>query len=279
MNRYIDYEIVKVTKKGKVKIRITEQSHRGGDFMPGNNEFVASNKLQLKSVNYPDYARFGCVKFCFLRGNNSSADNDIITFPGNNAFKLFVEAVQEYNQIDNPKMPYKLGDVFFDSLLRKFITLDKIIENKNLMFGDTKYIAVIDGRFKSYVPSTEFEKRFYQVDLSDFIVKSKETKNRRHIEYAIVDVSESGNVQIQITEQNHRGDDFVPSNTRKFVASNKLILASYNYPEYYTCDHIELPMICMRGTLKAYDNDILIIPLHIFKLFKVAVSEYNQKFG
>ena len=84
------------------RVVITEQTHRYCNFGDTNHNgesnnryFKAINGLVLESSSCPDAASKYDI---FVRGYDTQFDNDELLFPTNISFKIFCEAVDEYNK-------------------------------------------------------------------------------------------------------------------------------------------------------------------------------------
>lgn len=81
-----------------VLARIVEQTHIRSHFGEKNDRFQCKNGTNLVSVSYPEIMN---DKFC-MRGNKISK-NDTVLYFTKERFKIFSEAVKEYNRFFSGK--------------------------------------------------------------------------------------------------------------------------------------------------------------------------------
>ena len=101
---------------------------------------------------------------------------------------------------------------------------------------------------------------------------------RKHIKLECQKVF-GDNVAFRIVEQTHRDKAFgndVGTCNHLFVASNGIVLKSYDFPEY--CGVLKKGVF-LRGLTKGLDNTLLCAPLADFNLIAAAVREYNKFFS
>jgi len=111
----LELEIVKkVVDEGSewYEVRIKNQTHRSGDFSyDGRFEFVAKNKMKIRSVGCPQWKPFENI--LFVRGYDKSKDNNILSMSVDD-YKKVMEAVKEYNETFGPIMSDMIDDNLFE---------------------------------------------------------------------------------------------------------------------------------------------------------------------
>jgi hypothetical protein len=91
MNGY-KYIWIDVNEKALTS-RIIEQSHRNSVFGKNGDEFRASNGMVLRSMARPVKGESAI----WMRGDDTSRDNDLLNFFSKKELYGFIEAVSEYN--------------------------------------------------------------------------------------------------------------------------------------------------------------------------------------
>lgn len=96
--RHIELAVIKV-EGDQVTFRIAEQTHRGERFTPNGGQFKSSCGYFLIADTYPGFRDDYTGKILFVRGYDSSKDDNKITVSLFH-FALIMEAVTEYNETD-----------------------------------------------------------------------------------------------------------------------------------------------------------------------------------
>jgi len=110
----LELEIVeKVVGDGSewYKVCVKKQTHRQEEFGPRGFEFIAKNKIRLRSVGCPQWKPY--ERMMFVRGYDTYKDDQTVSISVGD-YRLLSEAVKEYNETFGPKMSDIIDDNLFE---------------------------------------------------------------------------------------------------------------------------------------------------------------------
>jgi hypothetical protein len=110
----LELEIVKkVLGEGSewYEVCVKNQTHRQEEFGLHGIEFVAKNKIKLRSVGCPQWKPY--ERMMFVRGYDRNKDEQTVSISVGD-YRLLSEAVKEYNDTFGPKMSDIIDDNLFE---------------------------------------------------------------------------------------------------------------------------------------------------------------------
>lgn len=219
-------------------LKITEQSHRGGDFTDNGHKFKAKNGITLTSDLRPEITKY-CV---FVRGFDSDSDNTIMKVESHEKLQKICDAIDEYN---------------------KTFSKDNIVSvNSNPCLSKETKVCVVDESGE-----INFE-RVDEVHKKMFGEKSIPSNKLLEVEARWDDEFNVGLLRIK----NQKIKSF---NDRKIVLFKfkDITISSSSFPDWSE----EYKILYCQGTMSNRDNKTLVIRnKESFYEVLNAIEEYNK---